>query len=234
MFHFKQFSIDDSLCAMKVGTDSVLLGAVADIEKAIKLLDIGCGTGILSLMAAQRNQHCTITTVEIDPEACLNARQNFRNSAWDNRITLYNQRFQDFAKRCETNFDNIICNPPYFSNSLKAKGEKRTMARHNDSLPLEQLLAGIEKILAPEGKFTVVLPSDIKQKWIIEAQIVGLYPKKITSITSFSHLPPQRVIIEFSNSHSHETINDCITIYAQKGIYSDVYRNISKDFYLNF
>lgn len=234
MFHFKQFSIDDSRCAMKVGTDAVLLGAIADIANAKLVLDIGCGSGILSLMAAQRNKNCQVTAIELDKEACLDAQCNFDASPWKTQISLLNQRFQDFTVNCELKFDTILCNPPFFSNSLRALGSTRSMARHDDNLPFDELLKGIKRVLNPKGKCTLIIPFDSQQKWLIEANLHGLYVTNISLVKSYSHMKPHRSIIELSPLTPTMALTTEIVIYSEKGVYSQSYKDICKEFYLNF
>lgn len=133
-FTFKQFHIDDMNCGMAVGTDSVVLGAWAQLTAAKTVLDIGAGSGLLSLMAAQRSQ-AHITSVELDTSAAEACQHNFHNSPWANRLTLVNSSIQDFCQHIEYQeyFDHIICNPPYFEQGTQAIQSQRAMARHTDS-----------------------------------------------------------------------------------------------------
>ncbi|MEE1063834.1 MAG: methyltransferase, partial [Paludibacteraceae bacterium] len=139
IFQFKQFTIDQSLCAMKVGTDGVTLGGVADVEKARRVLDIGCGTGLLCLMTAQRNGTAEIVGIDIDEDAVRGATQNCEASKWAGRISRVGKSLQEFVEAAPSAFDKIITNPPYFEDSLKAPKASRTLARHTDSLPFSEL-----------------------------------------------------------------------------------------------
>jgi tRNA1Val (adenine37-N6)-methyltransferase len=152
-FRFKQFSVDDSKCAMKVGTDAVLLGAWADVTCAETILDIGTGCGLIALMAAQRsNAH--ITAIDIDESTTLQSKENFLSSPWHDRLeAIHIEQFQpDYL------FDLIICNPPFFKNALKTPFHERNLARHNDSLSFESLVSHVNILLSENGKFFFILP----------------------------------------------------------------------------
>lgn len=234
MFHFKQFSIDDAHCAMKVGTDSVLLGASVNISEAFRILDVGCGSGILSLMAAQRNELCKITAIELDEAAVKDAESNFANSKWSERINLQHIKFQIFAINTDSKYDLILCNPPFFSKSLKANGNQRNMARHDDSLPHDEFLAGASKLLQKNGSIVVIIPFESQQKWLLEATLQGLYLKKQSVVKSSTTHPPHRLIVELTNEKPFEIIDSEIIIYSEKGIYSKQYKELCKEFYLHF
>ena len=142
-FQFKRFVIEQDLCAMKVGTDGVLLGAWADGGK--RILDIGAGTGLIALMMAQRFTDALITGVELDGDACRQAMENVANSPFSDRVGLLNESIQCFAAKTEYQhtFDAIVCNPPFFENSLRNRDEKETLARHNDLLPWTDLVDAV-------------------------------------------------------------------------------------------
>ncbi len=234
MFHFKEFSIDDSKAAMKVGTDAVLLGAWAKCEYETRILDIGTGSGIIALMMAQRNKGITVDAVEIESDAADIAKQNFQLSPWAGQINVYNQSISDFVLQTTYKYSLIVCNPPFFSNSLKTPGKARNLARHNDSLPVTELLDISSRLLSIVGKAAFILPAVAFEYWQQEAEKHKLFPERITNVKSSSTHKPHRVLVEFTLEKQAEIIKSEFIIYSSEKIYSFEYQDLTKDFYLNF
>lgn len=159
-FSFKQFHIDDRHCGMPVSTDGVLLGAWAPLTEASKILDIGAGSGLLSLMAAQRSK-ANITAIELDNDAVIDCSNNINHSPWASRITLIPQCINQWLSQLtQPNlFDHIVCNPPYFDNGPRAATDRRALARHTQGLSFPQLLDAIKTLLHPEGRASLILPT---------------------------------------------------------------------------
>ena len=160
-FQFKQFLIKQDKCAMKVCTDACLLGAFAANRLPLtvhRLLDIGTGTGLLSLMLAQRNLNAVIDAVEIDEAAAEQAKENFNNSPWKERLNVHNEPIQKFAKSINKKYDVIICNPPFYENDLKSENKQRNLALHSDALSLEELISIVGFLLEKNGSFFCLLP----------------------------------------------------------------------------
>ncbi|RPD48616.1 methyltransferase [Hymenobacter sediminis] len=202
-FQFKQFRVEQAGCAMKVSTDACVLGAVAPVEGASSILDIGTGTGLLALMAAQRNPSARIEAVELDAAAATQATENFRVSPWSSRLMLHAQPLAAFAATQPLPFERIICNPPFFRNSLRSPNAGRTTARHTapDSLTFAELAHFAANFLTSAGQLTVLLPPSEMHHFEREAALVGLYPttrlvvhhrpgsKALRHITSFGRQP---------------------------------------------
>ena len=233
-FRFKQFDVKQDMTAMKVGVDSVLLGAWADVDHACRILDVGTGTGLLALMMAQRNAEAVVDAVEIDTDACRQARQNIAGGPWPERIRVVCDDFRNFADTCSFRYDLIICNPPFFTDSLKSTDEKRNAARHNDSLPHSDLLSGAAKLLAPSGRLAVVLPPAEARLLIDKAKAYTLFPRRILEVSSFAGKPPRIMLVELSR---YVCPADEKTLYIEKvdrSDYTDEYKNLTKAFYLKF
>jgi tRNA1Val (adenine37-N6)-methyltransferase len=232
-FRFKQFTVNQDRCAMKVGTDGVLLGSWVDVEKARRVLDIGTGTGLLALMVAQRNEHAFVHALEIDSDAATQAGENARESAWGDRITVIQGDF--LAQSFDGEYDLIICNPPYFTQSLKSPDKQRTAARHSDSLPLDRLAKGVSDVLADDGVFAVVLPLQEGDALVNECRECGLEIKRKAYVyAKTDSQTPKRVLLEFSKK-SAETIEERIVIEkSERHDYTDQYKALTKDFYLKF
>lgn len=195
-FQFKQFTIHQENAAMKVGTDGVLLGAWAGVENICSVLDIGTGTGLIALMMAQRSK-ATITAIEIEESAFMDASLNIQNSAWSERIKVVHSSFQEYLKDDIHLFDCVVCNPPYFTNSIKSKTESRTIARHNDELPFEALVEGVSRILNKDGHFSVVLPASAESDFRFLAANFRLFPSRITRVKPKPSKAASRVLMEF-------------------------------------
>ena len=177
-FQFQQFRIEQDRCAMKVSTDACLLGAAADLTHATRLLDLGTGTGLLALMAAQRHLTVEIEAVEIDAIAAAQAAANVAASPWAGRIAVRAQSLAEYVATQPAKFSNIICNPPFFRHSLRSPDAARTTARHEakDSLTFEALAAFAAEFLYPTGLLTVLLPPPEMQTFEQVAAAVGLHP----------------------------------------------------------
>jgi tRNA1Val (adenine37-N6)-methyltransferase len=234
MFHFKKFSIDDSKAAMKIGTDAVLLGAWVHCEKESRILDIGTGSGILALMMAQRNQNTSIDAVEIEQDAAALADQNIVLSPWSNQIQVFNTPIQSFSEETSNKYSLIICNPPFFTDSLKAPDNKRNLARHNDNLPVAELLACTNQLLTNKGKASFIIPVEAHEYWKQEAAKNNLFPLNQAFVSSSPLHEPHRVMITFSHEKVTLTNSSRINIYESKSVYSKVYQELTKDFYLHF
>jgi tRNA1Val (adenine37-N6)-methyltransferase len=232
-FRFKQFTINQQDSAMKVGVDAVLLGACANPSGASAILDIGTGTGLLSLMLAQKSS-ANITAVEIDDESYLQACDNIRESRWNDRISLIQASFQDFVPKCEIKFDFIICNPPFFNSSLIAPDAKRTMARHDQSLNLDDLFYGVDKLLSINGRFVMIYPFDRKDDVIKVSSGNNLFPSKMIEIKGNEKKLPNRIIFEFVKSPVNCIISEIIVRKSATNDYTDDYKALTKDYYLNF
>ena len=234
MFNFKQFSMDDSKAAMKIGTDTVLLGAWTPCNNETRILDIGAGSGILTLMMAQRNPDAEIDAVEIDPEAVAQAKLNAQLSPWNDRIHIFNLSVQEFSLAKKNSYNLIICNPPFFTNSLKAPDNKRNLARHNDSLPVEDLLESTSKMLTEDGEAVFIIPANALGNWKHEAAKHQLFPDKLTWVKSSPTHSPHRAMVMFSRKNQNSIPEDEICIYSSEKIHSQEYRKLTKDFYLKF
>lgn len=232
-FRFKQFTVWHNQCAMRVNTDGVLLGAWAGSETPATILDIGAGSGLIALMMAQRFPNASIHAVEIDPAAYNQARSNVNLSPWKSRIEVFNTDFSEFYKNCENKYNLIVSNPPYFSNSLKNEKRERTIARHNDSLPSEELIRGAAKLLSRDGCFSLVLPAS-GNDFESEAYINGLYCSRKLMVSSLPHKPFLRQLLEFRSTEACNCECSSLTIYNQPNEYSGKYIELTRDFYLNF
>ncbi|MGZ2371804.1 tRNA1(Val) (adenine(37)-N6)-methyltransferase [Ancylomarina sp. YFZ004] len=234
-FQFKQFKINQEGSAMKVGTDGVLLGAWADVSEAESLLDIGTGTGLIAIMLAQRTGHSSkLDAVEIDASSYQQAVNNFEESPWSNRIQIFHASFQDFVRQNSEKYDLIVSNPPYFINSLKAKSESRTQARHADGLPFEDLIEGAKNLLNPKGKFSVILPVAEGDYFIRLARIAGFSLSKRVEVLPNPGKPAKRLLIELTLTNSDTIETQLCVENGQRHVYSPEYIKLCKDFYLKF
>lgn len=196
IFRYQQFEIVQEHAAMKVGTDSDLLGTLG--EGGRRILDVGTGTGVLSLMMAQRYPEAQITAVEIDDQAVLDARRNFEASKFGNRITLHHCAFQDFVMQAEEErglYDSVICNPPYFDRSLECPDLGRSRARHSSSLPFDVLARGAYRLLEVGGTFSVCIPPEVLDSFGAECLYAGFALKTCYQIKSLPHKPPKRYVL---------------------------------------
>ncbi|WP_194776420.1 tRNA1(Val) (adenine(37)-N6)-methyltransferase [Pararhodonellum marinum] len=228
-FHFKQFSIRQDQCAMKVSTDGVILGALAGKGQPKTILDIGTGTGLLALMMAQRFAKAQITALEIDEKAILQARSNVEVSSFMDKIAIVGMSFQDYKKQVLHKFDLIITNPPYYSSHLKSGNEQKDLAMHNDSLPFQELIKGVTELLHPEGEFWVILPPKEMRELERLAAFFHLWPLTCIQV---SDKPSTKVIREVYcfSFQKKEPRKGIIHIKNEEGAYAEVYRNLLRDF----
>ncbi|MEG1616956.1 MAG: methyltransferase [Bacteroidales bacterium] len=232
-FRFKQFEINQEHCAMKVGTDGVLLGAWCDVSNASRILDIGTGTGLISLMIAQRNATAQIDAVEIDEDAFKQASFNFAASPWSCRLHPIKCSFTDFEFRKEQKYDLIVSNPPYFEDSLKADCKKRTMARHTDSLSFDSLIQGASALLAENGILSLVYPVDADVRINALASGNGLVCVRKTWVKGNPASPVKRVLAEFVHSSQETALKEEeLVVEVDRHVYTSEYTRLTRDFYL--
>lgn len=218
--------------AMRVNTDGVLLGAWANVTSAKTVLDVGTGTGVIALMLAQRCP-AEITAIEIEKNAAEEAAENIKQSNWNKRISVQNCSFQDFMETATNSFDLIISNPPFFADGLKNLNQNKSIARHNDLLPFSLLIEGSVRLLAPDGRLALILPVDQALRFTKEVSEKGLFPERLTEVKPNPLKPANRYLMEFSKKTSL-LVKDSLTIYTESGAeYSEQYKNLTRDFYLN-
>jgi len=232
-FKFKQFTVFQDKTAMKVGVDGVLLGTWAKTSNAKTILDIGTGTGLLSLMMAQKSD-ASITAIDIDPESNIQAQFNFKQSIWSDRISSLNVSFQEFCSKSDSIFDLIICNPPYFVQSMKSPDEKRNIARHDDLLPLDFLFSGVSKLLSSTGRFVMIYPFEKRANLYNEAKKNNLFLTNELIIRGTVKKNPNRIIVEFSRINQICNSAELVVRDALNNDYTIEYKNLTKDFYIAF
>ena len=234
-FQFKQFKIIQERAAMKIGTDGVLLGAWINVSHAANILDIGAGTGVISIMLAQRSDVNTkITGIEIEKNAAEEATENAQNSMWTETITILNKSIQQFQQNCTKQFDLIVSNPPFFSNSQKSKCEYLAMAKHNHLLPLPELVEKSLNLLSSSGKFAVILPVNEAEKITQIAEKEGLYLQRSNEVRPNNQKPPHRYLLEFGKNPA-PVEKEILAIHTSEGNeFTEKYKVLTRDFYLNF
>lgn len=228
-FQFKKFTVYQDKCAMKVGTDSVLLGAMAPTEGANNILDIGTGTGIIALMLAQRNDTAKITSIEIDKEASMQAVENVASSPWENRINIVTGDFNYY--QFPQKFDSIVSNPPFFTEDLKCHDPLRNMARHTDLLTFDALLRGVHLSLLDTGSFTVIIPSSQVQSFVDTAYVYELYLSSQITIYSKPQKMSKRSVLVFS-AIKQPILQEAFVIHSDDGTYTAEFKALMHDFYL--
>ncbi|MDR2919517.1 MAG: methyltransferase [Tannerella sp.] len=230
-FQFKQFTIYQDKCAMKVGTDGTLLGAWADVSSCKRILDIGTGTGLIALMIAQRNKDAVIDAIDIDIDACTQASENVKNSLFSKQITIRHSSFQSFAKTIKTPYDLIVSNPPYFTDSLKSPEKKRNLARHNDALSLPELINVSCSLLSAHGRIALILPYHEKDKLLHYATLNKLYCIRQTNVIPTAGGQPKRLLAELSPQNIYSIPED-LTLEQTRNQRTEEYQILTKDFYL--
>jgi len=231
-FIFKKFSINQGNCAMKVGTDAVLLGAWTSIEHCPKnILDIGSGTGIIALMLAQRSLAEIIDAIEIDGDAYEQCVENFENSPWSDRLFCYHASLLEFTEEIDSKYDLIVSNPPFYSTDYKTDNLKRDLARFSDALPFKQLVESASKLLSKPGIFAVIIPFKEEEKFVDLASKAHLFPKRILHVKGNPNTEIKRSLIEFSFDQNDLKIEELI-IETSRHQYTEAYINLTKDFYL--
>jgi tRNA1Val (adenine37-N6)-methyltransferase len=231
-FRFKQFTVYHDRCAMKVGTDGVLLGSWADVTTCSTALDIGTGTGLIALMLAQRNEHLSIDGIEIDPPASEQASANILNSPFSERIRIHHTSFSGFSKSSPRKYDLIISNPPYFMRSLKSISGNRQLARHNDQLPLSNLIAGSINLLTPEGRIALILPYKQCRELFSQANRHGLYCTRLTNVITIEGTSPKRILVELSRQQPSSTEYSLLILEDSQHRRTAAYTSLTSEFYL--
>jgi len=234
-FAFKKFNIKQDKCAMKVGTDAVLLGAWVNPIDSKKILDIGTGTGIISLMLAQKTK-AEITAIDIDKESTEQAITNVAESDFKDHIKVRHMSFQELTKSSDQKFDLIVTNPPYFIDSLKNQAEtSRKTARHADLLPFEDLIVGVKKLLDEKGKFCLILPKNEAAIFRKMAELKGLYLSKLLRIrTRLEKDSEKRHIMQFEFKESEFSESTLVIEEDSHRNYTKEYKELTKDYYLHF
>lgn len=233
-FQFKQFIIHQDQCAMKVGTDGVLLGSWVDIPENGKVLDVGCGTGILSLMIAQRSKNTIIEGIEIDPSAANQALENKNISKWSNQITIESANFFEWSKKGTNKYDLIICNPPFYNEGPKSSSISRDKARSNTMFKLSDFITTSKKIITHIGSIAIIIPFNQQADLNTYSLENSLYLKRICYLYPTPSKPCHRIMVQLSTIKS--TIKEEHIIIESNGRhqYSEEYKNLTKEFYTAF
>lgn len=230
VFQFKQFSVDQSNCAMKINTDGVLLGALTVAAEPKSILDIGTGTGVIALMMAQRFAGAKIDAIEIDAKAAETADSNFSNSVFSDRLTVYADSFQNyFNNNPDNKYDLIVSNPPFHIDSLKSAGAERELAKHADRNFFADLTHYVSQHLSETGTFWVILPLVTSQLLKDIMHGTNLELANTTTIHSFIDSEPHRELLAFNSSGNSENYEKFVIYYAEKE-YSLQYKNVLKGF----
>lgn len=233
MFRFKQFNVDQTGCAMKINTDGVLLGALADADNPKTILDIGTGTGVIALMLAQRFLQADIDAVEIDETAAGTAKQNFANSKFADRLNLYPVGFESYFEQHDKKYDLIVSNPPFYINSLESPGVKKTLAKHTDADFFENLVKQVADHLTATGKFWLILPLQTAQLVKVIAVEIGLNLRQAINVLSYPDSEPHREILIF-DLDDNKKLDNWFTIYKEPKVYSQQYVDALNPFFTIF
>lgn len=228
-FAFKKFTVYHDRCAMKVGTDGVLLGAWADLSESRRILDVGTGTGLIALMMAQRCPEASITAIDVDEEAVEQAKDNINASPWSDRIQAEKQDVCCYHP--DVCFDTIVSNPPYFVNSLRCPDSQRNTARHTDTLDMNRLLRKVAELLSAEGRFSLVIPAEQVDELVVVANRERLFLSRHTSVVTRPGLAPKRALLEFRKEQT-ACRKDELVVELERHVYSKDYIALTKDFYL--
>ena len=232
-FQFKQFSLEQDQCAMKIGTDGVLLGAWAPIlHNPFSILDIGTGTGIIALMLAQRSNATQIDALEIEENAYEQATDNFENSPWNDRLFCFHAGLDEFMDEPEDEYDLIVSNPPFYSEDYKTNNEQRDLARFQDALPFEDLIEAADLLLSENGVLAVIIPFKEEERFLALANEFELYPIQITHVKGTPTTEIKRSLLALSrNNIETPTINELV-IEIGRHEYTPEYIALTKEFYL--
>ncbi len=243
VFRFKQFNVKQELSAMKVGTDAMLLGSLVQGNAPKTILDVGTGTGVISLMLAQRFPEAQMQAVEIDKPSADEAMQNFQNSPWADRMHLIEGDF--LTTNFNQSFELIISNPPYYQSRLENDDPRKSQARHESALPMNDMLEKVSESLSEEGSFWIIVPSEIADLWIESASKYNLCCSTIVSITGKEGGEVKRNVLEFRNAQAKiegrrgsrdaelKTRLSELTIRNSDGTYTDQYIELTKEFHYN-
>lgn len=231
-FQFKQFTIEQDRCAMKIGTDGVLLGAWVSIKNnPFAVLDIGAGTGIIALQLAQRSNAEMIDALEIDENAFEQCVDNFENSAWSDRLFCYHASLEEFVEEVDDKYDIIISNPPFYTEDFKTADESRDVARFNDALPFNELIDSASHLLSDKGVFAVIIPRKEEENFIKMASEVNLFPSRICRVRGNETSEEKRSLLEFSFEEKAAKLENII-LENSRHDYTEDYKNIVQEFYL--
>ncbi|MEP3207939.1 MAG: methyltransferase [Maribacter sp.] len=231
-FKFKQFTINQDRCAMKIGTDGVLLGAWISVENMPNsMLDIGAGTGLLSLMLAQRSLAENIEALEIDEDAYEQCVENFEASPWADRLFCYHAGLDEFLEEIEEPYDLIFSNPPFYSEEVSSGNVARDNARQNKSLPFDELLEGVSKLLSTNGRFATIIPYKEELTFMALATSLGLFPNRILRVKGNPSAEIKRSLLEFSFTKG-KVVEDTLTVEIKRHEYTAAYQELTQAFYL--
>lgn len=231
-FNFKQFHVNQDRCAMKIGTDGVLLGAWTPlINNPYNVLDIGAGTGILSLMLAQRSNAEQIDAIEIDEDAYEQCVENFEASPWGDKLFCFHAGLDEFVDEPEDEYDLIISNPPFYTDDYKSDNTSRDLARFEDALPFEELIEAAALLLSDNGIFSVIIPHKEEERFVSMCKELDLFPLKITRVKGTSTSEIKRSLLAFCRMEQTPLIDELV-IEISRHNYTPEYIELTKDFYL--
>ncbi len=231
-FKFKQFTIHQDRCAMKVGTDGVLLGAWTSLENhPNSILDVGAGTGLLALQMAQRSQAKTIDAIELNANAYEQCVENFEASVWADRLFCYHASFQEFVEEMDESYDLILSNPPFYTENVSSGDPSRDNARQNETLPFRVLIEGVRRLLSDTGEFALIIPKTEEKNVMDLAKEKGLFPNKVLGVRGNPTAPIKRSLIQFSFSEKEISRKELV-IETDRHKYTEAYSDLTKAFYL--
>lgn len=225
IFNFKHFSIEQSNAVLKVGTDAFVLGAFIKASSPQNILDIGAGTGVLALIAAQKFEQAQVDAVEIDAESARLAAKNFTNSKWSDRLCIHHKSLQEFTS--STNYDLIVSNPPFFENSSAADTEVKNRVKHNDGLSARELIVKINELLSAEGKCWLILSADFMGNYLKEIAHFKLNIVREISVFGKPGVLKRKILV-LSKKPDKKQVFD-FTIRNKEGKYSAEYIALTKE-----
>lgn len=234
-FSFKRFVVHQDRCAMKVGTDGVLLGAWAHGGK--RILDIGTGTGLIALMMAQRFSEASICGVEIDADAALQAQENVALSEFAARVQIEAVSLQSYVGQIGKEggtrmFDSIVSNPPFFERSLTNPDQSRTLARHASTLTYAELFGAVKRLLTPDGEFSTIIPDDCLSRFVAEGCLAGFFLTRKCAVKTVPRKSPKRYLLAFAKQMPKDLEDGEATLMNADGSRSEWYSELTYDFYI--
>jgi ribosomal protein L11 methyltransferase (prmA) len=231
-FRFKQFVVYQQRDVMRVNTDGVLLGAWTPAPEGHRILEVGTGTGVVALQLLQRGAH-SVDAIDIDLQACEQARANADLSPWAHQIQVIQTSFQEYAEQCDVAYDLVVSNPPYYVGALPSPNARRNVMRHADTLPLEDLVAGLTLCLARTGRFVAIFPIAEGSQFIALAAQAGLYCCQQVQIADQPMKRTKRLLCEFAYEKCTPKLSE-IFIHDSSGEFSQEYKALTQSFYLDF